>query len=134
MGERVDRARRDLAAMRPGPPEPKIEDVCEHCGTRHGEPLRRYRCENCRRTVCHDGAHDGRRWNRRGELVHLIIYRPERGKGDVVRICGTLSRVDDYDGTSAASGEATEAIEASAGPLASTVAPTPLEAPQEEGA
>lgn len=77
----------------------------------HPEHLARYRCSGCEPPkgaipavpgatplgplYCLDQAYDGRQWNRRGELVHLIRIPACGDSPAYTRVCGTLQRVED---------------------------------------
>jgi hypothetical protein len=69
---------------------------CSSCGRNHARKEERYRCARCEATVCRSFAHDGRKWNRRGELVHLLQIAAHKENPPFVRVCGSLSRVEDW--------------------------------------
>lgn len=72
---------------------------CMLCGEPHPDHMKRYQCENddCGMVVCRKFACDGRQWNRKGKLVHILreFDKARMRFTGKLTLCGELKPIAD---------------------------------------
>lgn len=70
-----------------------IRGICNVCNTRHFLPELRFKCKECETVLCKQLVVTGKKWNRKGKLLH-IKWKP--GEPRVLTVCGEVERIEDY--------------------------------------